>query len=157
MRNRLRRLRSAVRRRIRYRITRGGLLFTLAVLLVAAAAAVSTNNLMYLILATMISTMLVSGFISRLCLAGLELDFQIPEHIPAGRSVPARLYVRNHKWVMPSFSIRVEPLRAAGLETGVYFPLAPAGSTVSSPRNGSFRALATPWPKWGSTSARSPA
>ena len=88
MRNRLRRLRSALRRRIRYRVTRGGLLFTLAVLLVAIAAGVSANNLMYLILATMISTLLVSGFISRLCLAGLELDLILPEHISAGR--PAR-------------------------------------------------------------------
>src|SRR5712691_8312620 len=96
-----------MRRRIRYRITRGGLLFTLAIALVGAAAAISANNLLFLILATMISTLLVSGFISRLCLAGLELDLLLPEHISAGRGVSAKLYVRNLKAWMPSFSIRV--------------------------------------------------
>jgi len=112
---------------------------------VAFAAVVSANNLLFLILATMMATLLISGLVSRLCLAGLELDFHVPEHIPAGRSVPAKLYVRNHKWLMPSFSIRVEPLRAAGLEAGVYFPLIPAGSTVEEtvrvrfPARGAYR------------------
>jgi uncharacterized protein (DUF58 family) len=143
MRNRLRKLRAAVRRRIRYRITRGGLLFTLAVLLVAAAAGVSANNLMYLILATMISTLLVSGFISRLCLAGLELDLMLPEHISAGRPARAKLFVRNLKGWMPSFSIQVTgvPERAlaalgrsiepsAILTMPVYFPVIPGGAML---------------------------
>lgn len=143
MRNRLRKLRAAVRRRIRYRITRGGLLFTLAVLLVAAAAGMSANNLMYLILATMISTLLVSGFISRLCLAGLELDLMLPEHISAGRPARAKLFVRNLKGWMPSFSIQVTgvPERAmaplgrsiepsAILTMPVYFPVIPGGAML---------------------------
>jgi uncharacterized protein (DUF58 family) len=132
-----------MRRRTRYRITRGGLLFTLAVLLVAAAAGMSTNNLMYLILATMISTMLVSGFISRLCLAGLELDLMLPEHISAGRPARAKLFVRNLKGWMPSFSIQVTgvPERAlaalgraaepsAILTMPVYFPVIPGGAML---------------------------
>jgi uncharacterized protein (DUF58 family) len=143
MRNRLRKLRAALRRRIRYRVTRGGLLFTLAVLLVAAAAGVSANNLMYLILATMISTLLVSGFISRLCLAGLELDLMLPEHISAGRPARAKLFVRNLKGWMPSFSIQVTgvPERAlaalgrslepsAILTMPVYFPVIPGGAML---------------------------
>src|SRR5712692_2543599 len=143
MRNRLRKLRAAVRRRIRYRITRGGLLFTLAVLLVAAAAGMSANNLMYLILATMISTLLVSGFISRLCLAGLELDLMLPEHISAGRPARAKLFVRNLKGWMPSFSIQVtgvpeRALAALGRSTDpsailtmpVYFPVIPGGAML---------------------------
>src|SRR5215470_1938469 len=142
MRNRLRKLRAAVRRRIHYRITRGGLLFTLAVVLVATAAGVSANNLMYLILATMISTLLVSGFISRLCLAGLELDLLLPEHIAAGRTARAKLYVRNLKGWMPSFSIHVTgvPERPAGLggagelpailTAPIYFPVIPGGAVL---------------------------
>src|SRR4029077_19275739 len=138
MRNRLRKLRAAVRRRIRYRITRGGLLFTLAVLLVAAAAGMSANNLMYLILATMISTLLVSGFISRLCLAGLELDLMLPEHISAGRPARAKLFVRNLKGWLLSFSIQLTGVpERAQLKFGhaveqppiltapVYFPVIP--------------------------------
>ena len=138
-------LRDFVFRRIRYRITRAGLLFTLAISIVAFAAVVSANNLLFLILAAMLATLLISGLVSRLCLAGLELDFQVPDHIPANRSVPARLYVRNHKWLMPSFSIRVEPVKAGGLETSIYFPLIPASTTLDEavrvrfPARGAYR------------------
>lgn len=112
-------------RRIRYKVTRGGLLFTLAILVVGLAAVVSANNLLFLIVATMLATLLVSGLVSRLCLAGLELDFRVPEHIAAGRHVPGRLLVRNQKWLMPSFSIRTEGITDASsptLKSGVYFP-----------------------------------
>lgn len=143
MRRRFQQLRSAVRRRIRYRITRGGLLFCFAILLVAVAAGVSANNLLFLILATMFSTLMVSGFISRLCLAGLELDLLLPEHISAGRAARAKLYVRNLKHWMPSFSIRVlgvpERLPAnlvgagehpAILTAPIYFPVIPGGAVL---------------------------
>src|SRR4051794_38604385 len=141
-------LRSAMARRIRYKVTRGGVLFTFAILMVGLGAIVSANNLLFLIVATMLATLLVSGLVSRLCLAGLELDFQVPEHVPAKRSVPGKLYVHNHKWLMPSFSIRVEAIRERGsptLRSGVYFPLVAAGATVDEtvdvtfPRRGAYR------------------
>ena len=84
------RLRSYARRRFRQRVTYGGALFTLAMLLVGIAAAASANNLLFLIVAAMLSTLLVSGFVSRLSLAGLELDFALPEHIAARRKLAAR-------------------------------------------------------------------
>src|SRR5947208_9018242 len=90
-----RQFRAFLSRRVRYRVTRAGLLFTLAISIVAFAAVVSANNLLFLILAAMMATLLVSGLVSRLCLAALELEFRVPEHIPARRSVPAKLYVRN--------------------------------------------------------------
>jgi uncharacterized protein (DUF58 family) len=127
------RLRAALARRIRYKITRGGVLFTFAILVVGLGAVVSANNLLFLIAAAMMATLLVSGLVSRLCLAGLELDFVVPEHVPAARSVPGKLYVRNQKWVMPSFSIRVEAIRdpaSPRLRSGVYFPLVAAGAAV---------------------------
>ena len=60
-------------RRVRYKITRGGLLFSFGILVVGLAAIISANNLMFLIAAAMMATLLVSGFVSRLCLAALEL------------------------------------------------------------------------------------
>jgi uncharacterized protein (DUF58 family) len=141
-------LRARFAGRMRPRITLGGFLFTLAMVLVALGAAISANNLLFLILAAMIATVLVSGFVSRLCLAGLELDFRLPEHVCAGRTVPGRLLVRNQKWLMPSFSIRVEGIRDAGgsvLRSGVYFPLVRARSAVEAtvevrfPKRGAYR------------------
>lgn len=123
-------------------------MFTLAILVVGLAAVVSGNNLLFLILAAMLATLLVSGLVSRLCLAGLELDFLVPEHVPARRAVPGRLYVRNHKWLIPSFSIRVEAIRDPGsptLKSGVYFALIAGGATIDEtvevtfPRRGAYR------------------
>jgi uncharacterized protein (DUF58 family) len=119
-------LRSLIARRIRYKITRGGALFTFAIVVVGVGAVVSANNLLFLIVAAMLSTLLVSGFVSRLCLAALELDFQVPEHVSARRAVPGKLFVHNQKWLMPSFSIRVEGIRdpaSPTLQSDVYFPL----------------------------------
>ena len=98
------RLQALIASRIRYKITRGGMLFTTAILIVGAAAVFTGDNPLFLIVAAMMATLLVSGFVSRLCLAGLELDFLVPEHVAAARIVPGRLYVRNRKWFMPSFS-----------------------------------------------------
>lgn len=148
MRIRLQQLRNAIARRIRYKVTRGGVLFVFAILVVGLGAIVSANNLLFLIVATMLATLLISGLVSRLCLAGLELDFVVPEQVPAGRSAPGKIYVRNHKWVMPSFSIRVEAIRdtqSPTLKSGVYFPLVAGGTTVEEtvevkfPRRGAYR------------------
>ena len=127
------RLRKALARRIHYKITRGGLLYIVAVLVVALAASLSANNLLFLVLAAMISTLLVSGLISRLGLAGLELDFLVPEHVCAGRAVAARLCVRNLKGLLPSFSIHVVGMEAGAppvLTAPVYFPVIPGGATL---------------------------
>lgn len=123
-----------LRRRIRYRVAPGGVLFTLALALVGAAAVVSANNLLFLIVATMLGTLLVSGLFSRLVLAGLELELVLPEHIPARRKISARLRLRNIKRWMPSFSIRVagdgpEPT----LAEAVYFPILTGGQTLEEP------------------------
>ena len=141
-------IREILLRRIRYKITRGGVLFTVAIVFVGAAAAISANNLLFLIVSTMFATLLVSGLISRLGLAALELEFLVPEHIPAGRSVPGKLLVRNRKYLMPTFSIRVEAIRDPAspvLASGVYFPLVAGGTELQEtvevrfPRRGTYR------------------
>jgi uncharacterized protein (DUF58 family) len=148
VRRRWEQFRNLLARRVRYKITRGGLLFSFGILLVGLGAILSANNLMFLIAAAMMATLLVSGFVSRLCLAALELDFLVPEHVSAGRSVPGKLFVRNQKWAIPSFSIRVEGIRdpaSPSLTSGVYFPLIPGGATLEEtvevrfPRRGAYR------------------
>jgi uncharacterized protein (DUF58 family) len=125
------RFRRFLARRFRYRITRGGMLFAAAVSLVAVSAAVSANNLLFLILAMMLAAFLVSGFISRLCLAGLQMDLLIPEHVTARSIVSAKLYVRNQKFWMPSFSIHVVGLGDPPiLVAPLYFPIIPGGATL---------------------------
>ena len=117
------------RKMFRQKVTYGGALFTLAMLLVGIAAAASANNLLFLIVAAMLSALMVSGFVSRLSLAGLELDFVLPEHIAARRKLAGRLYVRNSKTWVPSFSVHLGG-SDDDLLTRLYFPVIPGGAVL---------------------------
>ncbi len=122
-------------RGVRYRVTGGGFLFSLAVTLIGAAALASANNLLFLILATMVSVLLISGLVSRLGLAGLELDFVLPEHVSAGRPVAATLAVRNVKLWMPSFSVHVAGAAEPGIATPPILDLRGLLPAHSGPRD----------------------
>ena len=143
-----RRFRAFLAGRVRYTVTWTGAAFTLALLAVASAAMLTGNNLLFLIAAAMLAALLAAGFSSRLCLAALELDFLVPEHVSVGRAAPGKLFVRNRKWFIPSFSIAVEGIRnpsTPALRSGVYFPLIPPRTTLEEtvevrfPRRGVYR------------------
>ena len=138
-------LRSALDHGTRQQVTRLGLLFTLTCVLVSLAAFVSANNLLFLILALLLATWMVSGFIGRLSLAGLELDFLLPEHMCAGRKLLGRVVIRNSKRWMASFSIHVAGSKDSGLSQPLYFPVIPGGTRMEAPvelffaRRGAYR------------------
>src|SRR6516165_6294504 len=114
----------------RQQVTRAGMAFTAALLLAAVAAFLSANNLLFLILAAMFSTFLISGFVSKLGLAGLELDLILPEHISARRKVRASLRLKNLKTWIASFSIRLSGAAESGFDSILYFPVIPGGATI---------------------------
>src|SRR5271165_4915601 len=127
------RLHAALDLGAKQQVTRLGLLFTLMCVLVALAAFASANNLLFLILAAMLATLMVAGFISRLSLSGLELDLLLPDHVSARRKFAGRLCIRNIKRWMPSFSIHVSGSGESGLSEAVYFPVIPGGARVEEP------------------------
>jgi uncharacterized protein (DUF58 family) len=145
MRKLWRRAAAAWRARIDQRITRAGLAFTLAVVLTGAAAFLSANNLIFLITSALMATLLVSGFVNRLSLAGLEVEFHPPEHLFAREQSMAKLVVRNEKSWMPSFATRLQSIHADGLVQPVYFPMIAGGEDITEyaavrfSRRGSFR------------------
>ena len=116
--------------RMRQQVTRTGLAYTATMLVVALVAFVSANNLMFLILAAMLSTFMISGFISKLGLAGLELELFLPQHISARRKVRAGVRLKNSKRWIPSFSIHLEGAAESGFDTILYFPVLPGSGTV---------------------------
>lgn len=118
--------------RVRERVTLTGLVFLTALALVGFAAFASANNLLFLLLAAMLATLMVSGFVSRLGIAALELDVQLPDHISARRKVPAKLILRNEKKHVPSFSIRLVGIEESVFTTGLYFPVIPGGGTLET-------------------------
>ena len=122
--------------RMEYRITRDGWIYILGIVLVALAAINTGNNLLFLILACLIASILMSGILSSITLAGVELKLHLPDHIFAGQSVRASVELRNEKLTLPSFSLRVEAAKtknqpaAAMLETPIYFPYLPRKQAV---------------------------
>ena len=122
--------------RMEYRITRQGWIYLGGIVLVAAAAINTGNNLLFLILACLIASILMSGVLSSVTLAGVEMRLQLPEHIFAGQTVRSVVELKNQKLTLPSFSLRVEGARkkgassAAMLATPVYFPYLPKDTAV---------------------------
>jgi uncharacterized protein (DUF58 family) len=133
-----------------YRVTRQGLVFAVAVVAVGTTALTSGNNLIYLVLSSMLAAMLLSGLASRLVLSGLQLQMSLPGHIFAGQPVLARVAVRNLKRWLPSFSLWIGTPASARETTDmtleeVYCPLILGGREVVAliearfPKRGRYR------------------
>src|SRR3984893_428062 len=122
--------------KMEYRITRDGWIYLVGILLVALPALNTGNNLLFLILASLIAIILMSGILSSITLSGIELSLKLPEHIFAAQPVRAMVELQNEKLTLPSFSLRVEAAKAkkspaiALLETPVYFPYVPKRESV---------------------------
>jgi uncharacterized protein (DUF58 family) len=137
--------------KMEYRITREGWIYLVGILLVALPALNTGNNLLFLILASLIAIILMSGILSSITLSGIEMRLELPEHIFAAQPVQGMVELKNEKLTLPSFSLRVEAAKTKGappaamLETPVYFPYLPKHDRVQQvvpmifPRRGVYR------------------
>jgi uncharacterized protein (DUF58 family) len=137
--------------RMEYRITRQGWIYIGTIVIVALAAINTGNNLLFLILACLIASILMSGILSSITLAGVAMRLLLPEQIFAGQTVRSMVELSNQKLTLPSFSLRVEGVSkktsttAAILATPVYFPYLPKRDSVQQavplqfPRRGLYR------------------
>ncbi|MGA8035629.1 MAG: DUF58 domain-containing protein [Candidatus Acidiferrales bacterium] len=112
-----------------YKLTREGMMYLGAVFILVLAAVNTGNNMLFMILACALAGILISGVLSRTVLTGVDLKFDLPEHIFAGQPVLAEIELRNEKQMLPSFSLRVvgESKRGASeiLSQPVFFPYIP--------------------------------
>ena len=88
-----------------YKLTREGIFFIAMILLLAIAGLNTGNNLLYLILSSLLAAILMSGVLSLAVLSGVELEVLLPDHVFARRPVPARIHLLNLKRRVASFSI----------------------------------------------------
>jgi uncharacterized protein (DUF58 family) len=102
---------SRVREAMDYDVTRAGLIYILISVVIGIAAINTGNNLLYVVVAALLSAILVSGVASAFVLRSLELDVHLPEHVFAARPLLARLLLRNTSSWLPSFSVRVVPAK----------------------------------------------
>src|SRR6202140_5354971 len=122
--------------KMEYKITCEGWYYMGGILLIALAALNTGNNLLFLILASLIAAILMSGILSSITLSGVAMRLELPEHIFAGQGVRGRIELENEKVRLPSFSLGGEAAPTKGapaalLETPVYFPYLPKRSHVS--------------------------
>jgi len=94
-----------------YDVTRAGMIYILFTVVLGIAALQSGNNLLYVVVAALLSAILISGIASAVVLRRLELNIHVPQHVFAGRPMLARILLRNASSWMPSFSIRVVPAK----------------------------------------------
>jgi uncharacterized protein (DUF58 family) len=144
--------------KIEFEFTREGAIYLMLIALIAVAALNTGNNLLFIILASLLAGILVSGILSKIVLTELELEFVLPDHIFAQQPMISRVTLNNLKWLFPSFSVTVsarepdkkkrravvaeKPRRI--LDEAVYVPYVPHRSAVtqhvelSFPRRGRY-------------------
>jgi len=96
-----------VRDALDYQVTKEGLCFIGFVLAIAIAALNTGNNLLFLIVSTLLAAIAVSGAASAAQLRSLELAANFPEHAFAHKPCPAHITIRNQSSWLPVFSIAV--------------------------------------------------
>src|ERR1700685_2494355 len=132
-----------------YRLTREGIVYLGVVAILILACVNTGNNLLWMLLSCAIAGLLISGALSRAVLRGIELKFDMPEHVFAEQPVVAELELRHEKQAWPSFSLRVVGAnrKEAGqiLTRPVFFPYIPRQSSarqkveLTFPHRGNYR------------------
>ena len=105
-------------------ITAAGWLYIVLALFLGVSAINTGNNLLYLILAALLSVLAVSGFFGKKNLHAVRVEVKVPEEVYAGIPVPVSVVVKNPGRRFPVFLIRVY----VG-EIQILFPYVRAGTT----------------------------
>ena len=113
----------------------------IAILLVIGIAAINTgNNLLYLVVAMMLSIIVISGILSESTLRSIEVKRTVPKHIFAGRPVTVKWSISNTKRALPSFSVSIDEIPANNeftAESGYIIKL-PARASVTHTHSYTF-------------------
>jgi uncharacterized protein (DUF58 family) len=113
-------------------ITGAGGIYILFVFLIAIAAVNTGNNLLYLILAIMLSATIASGVVARLSLRSISVSLQLPQNVFEREKVSIKISLKNRKRLFTAFSIHVEDLSLirARRRNGLLGRLIPWNSTA---------------------------
>src|SRR3569833_1868114 len=78
-----------VRDALNYDVTREGGAYLVLTLLIAIGALNTGNNLLFLVVSAMLGAVLVSGIASAIVLMGIDVEFELPQHVFAKQSYSA--------------------------------------------------------------------
>jgi uncharacterized protein (DUF58 family) len=141
----------ALRSDLSFKFSTGGWIFLVLLLVVALLAFGTANNLLYLVLALLVSTLVVSEVASRLSLNKVDVKLRFPDHIFAHEGAHFEITVRNRKRLLPSFSVTISaaPRRGASedeahIDRLAFFAVIPADAyarariEIGFPRRGVY-------------------
>ncbi|HEY2934794.1 MAG TPA: DUF58 domain-containing protein [Acidobacteriota bacterium] len=118
-----------------FSFTGQGVFVTFLIVVVTLAAVNTGNNLLFLIVSTLLVSYLISGILAKLTLSGLAIGYRFPDYVYASRPSQFLWTLRNEKRWVPTFSLRAEThLEGSdGSEylTRLYFPFLDGERTLS--------------------------
>jgi uncharacterized protein (DUF58 family) len=131
-------VRARIAEGIRHRITPLGAMMLTLLFSSGVLAVTTSQNVFFLLFSLLLASILISSFVNRLMLAGLELRLQLPAH--ATESTPARciLTMRNRKTWLDSFALEL------AVPNGARFHLPCVSAGAAAPL-----ALEMSWPARG--------
>jgi hypothetical protein len=100
-----------------FRFTKRGAFFVLVILAIAFSSLNTGNNLLILILSTLMAGLIVSGLVANLVLQDLGVSLKAPDSIFAGQKARFLLTIQNQKRRTPSFALRLRSRRDTREET----------------------------------------
>ena len=133
-------MRQAWTRRVRVRPNRDGLWF-IALLFGVLAAAVNTgNNLLYVVLACLLSLLVVANVLAEVNLRGVVVRRELPDEVFAETPAAGFLVIRSRRPRGQSWTIHVEDLAAIDLDVDTDgAPVLAQGVALVIPPNGEVR------------------
>lgn len=99
------------------KFTREGTKFLVLTLLIGFAAINTGNNLLYLVVAMLLSLIVISGIMSETTLRRVTVERQLPRHVFRGTPARVRLRLENTKRVFSSYSFLVAEAETPWLKT----------------------------------------
>jgi uncharacterized protein (DUF58 family) len=95
-------------RKIHLRVSRAGALFIGFTLVAGVVAVNSGNNLLFILVAALLSLFSLSGILAFLNIRGLDISLRAPGEVFAGRPATVGLELTNRKRRLPSFLLTCE-------------------------------------------------
>lgn len=92
---------------VRHTVTPLGAMLVVLLLVSGLLAFATSQNVFFLLFSLLMSSILISSFVNRLMLAGLDMKLELPEHSMAGETVSATLVIENQKRWLASFALEV--------------------------------------------------
>jgi uncharacterized protein (DUF58 family) len=90
------------------KVTKLGVWYITALLLIGVAAINTGNNLLYMVVGMLLSLIVISGLMSESTLRGVRVKREFPGDIFADSPIVARLHIENTKRILPSYSFTVK-------------------------------------------------